>query len=109
MKVEIEGKSKNQSMHRTEIKFRVENAEKTPSRADLREKLSAMLDAKPENLIVDSVRHEFGTMQVFGTAKLYESPEFALRLELEKAKRKNFPETFKKEEKKKKEKGKKAK
>jgi hypothetical protein len=37
-------------------------------------------------------------MQVFGTAKLYESTEFALRLELEKSKRKNFPEKFKKEE-----------
>ena len=99
MKVEIEEKIKNQSLHRTEIKFRVENAEKTPSRADIREKLTAMLGAKPECLIVDSMRHEFGTMQVSGKAKLYENPEFALRLELEKSKRKNFPEKFKKEEK----------
>ena len=98
MKVEIKRKEKNPLMHRTEVEFAVENSEKTPSRRELREKLSALLDAKPENLIVGEIIHEFGTMQVSGKASLYESPQILERLELKKFKAKNFPEKFGKKE-----------
>lgn len=98
MKVEIKSKEKNPSLHRTEIEFLVENAEKTPSRKELRDKIAALVDAKPELLIVDSLNHEFGTMRVLGTAKLYEKQEILNRVELEKTQRKNFPEKFVKKE-----------
>lgn len=98
LKVEIESKEKNPLMHRLEIGFVVENASKTPSRAEIREKLAALLNAKPDCLILSSLKHEFGTMQVFGKAKVYDNAEILERIELKKFKRKNFPERFVKKE-----------
>lgn len=101
MKVEIESKEKNSLLHRTDISFKVENAEKTPSRKDLREKIAALAVSKPELLVLGSLRHKYGTMQVFGSARVYDTIESLERIELLKAKRKNFPEKyFVKEEKK---------
>lgn len=101
MKVEVKSKEKNPLLDRTEISFAVENAEKTPSRKELREKLAALLGAKEESLVIGHISHEFGKMQIEGSAKLYESPESLEVLELQKFKRKNFPEKHAKKEEKK--------
>ena len=98
MKVEIKTSEKNPMLERTEIEFTVENAEKTPSRKELREKIASLANSKPENLIIDSISHNFGTMQVLGKARVYESREALERIELPKQKRKNFPEKFQKKE-----------
>jgi len=101
VKVEIKSKERNPLLERTEVSFVIENAEKTPSRKELREKLAALLGAKEENLVVGHIVHEFGKMQAEGSAMLYESQKNLEVLELESVQRKNFPEKHAKKEEKK--------
>jgi len=98
VKVEIEKKVKNPLLHRTDISFKVENAEKTPNRKDLRERLAALTAAKPELLVLGKISQDYGSMQISGNAMLYDNEESMERIELLKFKRKNFPEKYAKKD-----------
>ena len=84
MEIEIVTKEENQLLDRTEITFKaVHPKEGTPQREAVRDKLSALLKAPKERVIVDGMNSEFGKMETVGYAKVYKSKEAALKFERE--------------------------
>jgi len=84
MEVEIVSKKENQLLDRTEVKFRaVHEKEGTPQREAVREKLSSLLKAPKERVIVDSMESEFGKTETVGYAKVYKTKEAAMKYERE--------------------------
>lgn len=82
MKVNIVSKQKNRLLHREEIEFEINKAKTTPSRKELREQIAAICNADSELVIVDDIKHSFGTDYVSGKSRIYESKEDLSRIEL---------------------------
>ena len=82
MKVNIVSKQKNPLLHREEIEFEINKAKTTPSRKELREQIAAMCNADSELVIVDDIKHSFGTDYVSGKSRIYESKEDLSKIEL---------------------------
>ncbi|MFH1240556.1 MAG: 30S ribosomal protein S24e [Candidatus Diapherotrites archaeon] len=82
MKVNIVSKQKNPLLHREEIEFEINKAKTTPSRKELREQIAALCNADSELVIIDDVRHSFGTDYVRGKSRVYESKEGLSKSEL---------------------------
>jgi ribosomal protein S24E len=83
MKITITDKNKNALLNRTEISFKVEDAKVPPSRKEVREKLAALENVKPEQTIVSKISHGFGSQEIEGKAKVYDSIEALEKVELE--------------------------
>ncbi len=84
MEIEIVEKKENELLQRTEITFKASHEkEGTPQRDAVREKLSAMLKAPKDSVIVDAMTSEFGRMETFGYAKVYKSKDAAMKYERE--------------------------
>jgi len=82
MEIEIESKKNNPLMNRTEVFFTVTHkGEKTPNREIIRSELADKLNAKKENIIVNSINSSFGTQETTGYAKVYSSLQKAKDLE----------------------------
>ena len=82
MEIEIVTKEENQLLDRTEIMFKaVHPKEGTPQREAVRDKLSALLKAPKERVIVDGMNSEFGMMETVGYAKVYKTKEAAMKFE----------------------------
>ena len=72
MKIEILKERENKPLARKEIDFRVDHAGAgTPSRADIRAKISAQFDADKESVIIKSLDTKFGAGITNGTARIY--------------------------------------
>ncbi|MDL2261434.1 30S ribosomal protein S24e [Methanimicrococcus sp. OttesenSCG-928-J09] len=65
----------NKLLNRKELDFIVEYEGPTPSRADVRKKLAALLNTNVDLLIVQKMESEYGHQLVKGYAKLYESED----------------------------------
>ncbi|MDP6670786.1 MAG: hypothetical protein QGI60_03140 [archaeon] len=83
MKITITNKNKNALLNRTEISFKVEDTKVPPSRKEVREKIAALENTKPEQTIVSKISHNFGSQDIEGTAKVYDSIEALEKIELE--------------------------
>ncbi len=84
MEIEIVSKEENELLDRIEVTFKAVHAkEGTPQRDAVREKLSALLKAPKERVIVDSMNSEFGRMETLGYAKVYKTKEAAMKYERE--------------------------
>jgi small subunit ribosomal protein S24e len=84
MEIEIVSKKENQLLERTEVEFKaVHGKEGTPQRDAVREKLSAMMKAPKERVIVDAMNSEFGKTETLGYAKVYKTKEAAMKYERE--------------------------
>jgi len=84
MEIEIVEKKENELLERTEVTFKASHErEGTPQREAIREKLSAMLKAPKERVIIDAMTSEFGRMETVGYAKVYKSKDAAMRYERE--------------------------
>jgi len=84
MEIEIVGKKENELLERLEVTFKASHADEgTPQRDAVREKLSALLKAPKETVVVDSMSSEFGRMETVGYAKVYKSKDAALKYERE--------------------------
>ncbi len=84
MEIEIVDKVENELLDRTEVTFKaVHPKEGTPQREAVREKLSALLKAPKERVIVDGMNSEFGKMETMGYAKIYKTKEAAMKYERE--------------------------
>lgn len=82
MKIEILKEIKNKPLARREIEFKVQHAGgTTPSRADVRAKLVAQLDADEARVVVRSLNTKFGSAFSEGIARIYDSPEQLKRVE----------------------------
>jgi small subunit ribosomal protein S24e len=84
MEIEIVEKKENELLERLEVTFKASHTDEgTPQREAVREKLSAMLKAPKESVIVDSMTSEFGRMVTVGYAKVYKSKDAAMKYERE--------------------------
>jgi ribosomal protein S24E len=98
MKVSITGKSENALLKRTELSFTVEDSAVPPSRKELREKIAALQNVPPEQVIVSKIGHGFGSKKVEGKARVYPSMELLERTELPHIVRRNMGEKKEKAE-----------
>ena len=73
MKVSITGKNENALLKRTELVFEVADTATPPARKELREKVAALENVKPEQVIISKIEHGFGSTQVSGKAHVYAS------------------------------------
>lgn len=84
MEIEIVEKKENELLERVEVTFKASHEkEGTPQREAIREKLSSMLKAPKESVIVDTMTSEFGRMETVGYAKVYKSKDAAMKYERE--------------------------
>lgn len=82
MDILVVSKKDNVLLGRTEVRFRIAHVkEKSPDRDSVREKLSAILNEKKENVIIDSMKAMFGKPECTGYAKVYTSKESAMKVE----------------------------
>ncbi len=89
MEIEIEGRHKNNLLHREEINFEILNAKQTPSRMEVREKLAGKLGVGVELVVIDEIDHEFGSTCIVGFAKKYDSIEHLKEIESEYIRKRN--------------------
>jgi len=84
MEIKVTEIRENKLLGRKEIYFDViHEGEPTPSRADVKGKLVAMLDLNPETVVLQYIRSYFGSRVSKGYAKAYESRERMLYIEPE--------------------------
>jgi small subunit ribosomal protein S24e len=84
MEIEIVAKKENELLDRVEVKFKASHPkEGTPQRDVIREKLSSMLKAPKERVIVDAMDSEFGKTETVGYAKIYKTKDAAMKYERE--------------------------
>ena len=82
MDILVVSKKDNVLLGRTEVRFRIAHVkEKSPDRESVREKLSAILNEKKDNVIIDSMHAQFGKPECTGYAKVYKSKESAMKVE----------------------------
>ena len=78
MEIEIQSKTDNPLLGRTEVRFVIlHEGEGTPKRELVRTELAEKLNAKKETIMVDFMRSSFGTRKTIGSAKIYKSVEDA--------------------------------
>jgi small subunit ribosomal protein S24e len=74
MEVEIQSKTNNPLLKRTEVHFMVHHeSEKTPKRELIQSELAEKLNVKKENIIVNFMKSSFGSADTVGYAKVYKS------------------------------------
>ncbi len=92
MEILIERQKDNPLLKRKEVYFRVryEDTKATPSRKDVREKLSGLLNAELNRLVIRWMKPEFGKMEAEGYALIYDSEEDMRGVEEDYVIRRNF-------------------
>lgn len=91
MEIEIIEDKNNPMLSRREIRFRAIHEGATPSREEVKTRLSTSLDASSDLLIIDYLRPEFGKAERLGYAKLYESEDMLRSIEREHIIERNTP------------------
>ena len=93
MEIKIVKDLDNKLLNRRELDFTVEYEGPTPSRADVRKKLAALLNTDVNLLLVQKMESEYGHQLAKGYAKLYESEDRMKQVEPEHVlKRNTMPE-----------------
>jgi small subunit ribosomal protein S24e len=78
MEIEIQSKTDNLLLGRTEVRFVIlHEGEGTPKRELVRSELAEKLSAKKEAVMIDSMHSSFGARKTIGYAKIYKSIEEA--------------------------------
>jgi small subunit ribosomal protein S24e len=78
MEIEIQSKTDNPLLGRTEVQFIIlHEGEGTPKRDLIRSELAEKLNAKKETIMIDFMRSSFGARKTVGYAKIYQSIENA--------------------------------
>jgi small subunit ribosomal protein S24e len=78
MEIEIQSKTDNILLARTEVRFVIlHEGEGTPKRELVRSELAEKLNAKKETIMVDHMQSSFGSRKTIGYAKVYKSIEDA--------------------------------
>lgn len=83
MEVKVTEQKNNPLLQRREVKFNVSHNQGTPSRDEIKAKLAAYLNSKPELIIIERMRSEFGKRETNGYAKIYETAERLKQTETE--------------------------
>ncbi len=74
MELEIVEDKVNPVLKRREVSLRIKS-KTTPSRIEVKNKLAAMLDSKPELIVIKKLRSVFGKQETIGRADIYEDEE----------------------------------
>lgn len=74
MELQIIKDKKNPLLKRREISLKIIN-KGTPSRVDVKNKLAALANSKPELIVIEEINTLFGKQEILGTASIYESDE----------------------------------
>jgi small subunit ribosomal protein S24e len=78
MEIEIQSKTDNTLLGRTEVHFIIlHEGEGSPKRDLVRNELAEKLNAKKETVMIDFMRSSFGVRKTIGYAKIYKSIEDA--------------------------------
>lgn len=78
MEIEIQSKTDNPLLGRSEVRFIIQHeGEGTPKRELVRSELAEKLNAKKETIMIDFMRSSFGIRKTVGYAKIYKSVEDA--------------------------------
>ena len=78
MEIEIQSKTDNLLLGRTEVHFVIlHEGEGSPKRDLVRSELAEKLNTKKETIMIDFMRSSFGTRKTIGYAKIYKSIEDA--------------------------------
>lgn len=75
MDIKVLEEKKNPLLQRREVKFSVSHNLGTPSRDEIKGKIAAYLNSKPELVIIERMNSEFGKRETRGYAKIYETAE----------------------------------
>jgi len=74
MEIEIQSKTNNPLLDRTEVHFIIHHeGESTPKRELIRGELAEKLNVKKENIMINYMKSSFGTTDTLGYAKVYKS------------------------------------
>ncbi len=99
MEIKIIEEKDNPLLKRKEVRFRIlHEGEATPKREEVVDKLSSLIKADKELLIIDSLNSQFGKPETEGYAKAYDTLQ---RMEFVEAKHKIRKNIVEKEEEKK--------
>ncbi|WP_174589746.1 30S ribosomal protein S24e [Methanocella conradii] len=83
MDIKVLEEKKNPLLQRREVKFSVSHNLGTPSREEIKAKIAAYLNSRPELVIIERMRSEFGKRETRGYAKIYETVERLKSVEAE--------------------------
>ncbi len=83
MDIQVISEKNNPLLGRREVKFKVTHDAATPSRKAVVERIAATMNSKPGLVIVDKLDTEFGKLETYGYAKIYETEERAKQVERE--------------------------
>jgi small subunit ribosomal protein S24e len=92
MKVEITSKKSNPLLSREEIDFKVTEINVTPKIADLKAKISSMIESEAESTVITEIKQNFGSKDCIGKARAYKTKEKMKEIELEYIIGRNFSE-----------------
>lgn len=81
MDIQVITEKSNPLLNRREIVFKVLHDEATPSRKSVVDRLAATMNSKEGQVIVDSLKTDFGKRETIGYAKIYETAERAKEVE----------------------------
>lgn len=82
MRIDITSKKENKMLARQEIEFTAKEVTSTPSRAEIRKKLAATLNADEKCLIIDVLGTAYGSREISGTARVYSNAADLKKTEL---------------------------
>jgi small subunit ribosomal protein S24e len=74
MELQIIKDKKNPLLKRREVSLKIVN-KGTPSRIEVKNKLAAMANSKPELIVIEQLNTAFGKQEIVGTASIYETEE----------------------------------
>ena len=75
MDIKVIEERNNPLLQRREVKFSVSHNLGTPSREEIKAQIAAHLNSKPELVIIERMKSEFGKRETRGYAKIYETVE----------------------------------
>jgi small subunit ribosomal protein S24e len=97
MEIKVLEEKNNPLLQRREVQFSIIQNLGTPSRLEIKNKLAAYLNSKPELVIIERMKQEFGKRETRGYAKIYESVERLKNVETEHIIQRNEKKPEKKE------------
>lgn len=75
MEFQITRDYRNELLNRREVHFTLAYDGATPSRAQILGKFSALLNASENLVVLDSMKKQFGAMELKGVARIYDDEE----------------------------------
>ena len=95
MDIQVIKEKNNPLLNRREVTFKIFHEEATPSRQSVVDKLAATMNSRQGQVIVDSLKTEFGKRETIGYAKIYETAERAKEIERAHITERNAPKEAK--------------